>query len=266
MGDKSKAIARLHRALAAIPDLKRKPSGNPDFTKWHRNTEVAVANTFGPDTRHVKDFTDISYTLHAWSTGTPDSAWEEAYRSGLTRAESVLQSMVEEVEEYWDDSSVDEGVVITPADPAQNPRDVFIVHGRDGEAKEMVARLVGQIGLNPIILHEQANEGRTIIEKFERHSSVGFAIVLLTPDDVGGLANSDELRPRARQNVVMELGYFMGRLGRQRVCALMAPSIEIPSDIAGVVYVPLDVGGAWKLALVKELKAAGFEIDANKAF
>jgi predicted nucleotide-binding protein len=87
--------------------------------------------------------------------------------------------------------------------------------------------------------------------------------VLLTPDDVGG-TGSDALRPRARQNVVLELGYFLGHLGRQRVCALHKGLLELPSDVNGVVYVPLDDAGGWKLKLARELKDAGFSIDTNK--
>lgn len=140
---------------------------------------------------------------------------------------------------------------------------VFVVHGRDEAAKEKVARYLAFIGFDPIILHEQANEGQTIIEKFERHGDVGFAVVLLTPDDVGG-AKDGELAPRARQNVVLELGYFMGRLTRARVCALKSGDLELPTDFAGVVYEEMDTAGAWKQALARELQSAGHEVDWNK--
>ena len=117
-----------------------------------------------------------------------------------------------------------------------------------------------------MILHEQPNQGRTIIEKFEEHAQVGFAVVLLTPDDVGSLkGENNHLKPRARQNVIFEFGFFIGRLGRHRVCALTKGDVEIPSDYDGVVYVPLDDHGAWKMKLVKELKAAEFDVDANLA-
>lgn len=155
-------------------------------------------------------------------------------------------------------------VTIDEPAPATAPsKKVFIVHGHAGEPREAVARFLEQLGLEPIILHEQANQGRTIIEKFEAHADVGFAIVLLTPDDVGG-PDGREQRPRARQNVILELGYFIGRLGRSQVCALMMGEIELPSDILGVAWTPLDTGGAWKQALAKELAAAGYEFDWNK--
>jgi predicted nucleotide-binding protein len=142
---------------------------------------------------------------------------------------------------------------------------VFIVHGHDEACRESVARFLEQQGIQPIILHEQASKGRTIIEKLEAHADVDFAIVLLTPDDVGSVADSQEpLKPRARQNVILELGYFIGKLGRDRVCAIHKDSVALPSDILGVVYVPFDRGSGWKLLLGKELREAGIAVDLNK--
>ena len=125
-----------------------------------------------------------------------------------------------------------------------------------------MARFLERIGFSVIILHEQPNGGRTIIEKFEKHGDVGFAVVLLTPDDVGGLKGEDQ-RPRARQNVILELGYFIGRLGRERVLALKSGDIELPSDFVGVAYQEFDSGAAWQRALALELQNAGYEIDWN---
>jgi len=142
-------------------------------------------------------------------------------------------------------------------------RDVFVVHGRDEGAKQTVARFLEKLNLHPIILHEQPNQGRTIIEKLHRHSEVSFAVVLLTPDDEGRQVGTSEWQPRARQNVILELGFFVGLLGRERVCALRSPGVEVPSDLAGVVYIELDPKGAWTLALGRELKAARLEIDLN---
>ena len=143
--------------------------------------------------------------------------------------------------------------------------DVFVVHGHDHDASDTVARFIERLGLKPIILREQPNRGRTIIEKFEDYSNVGFAVVLMTPDDLGALASERErLKPRARQNVVFELGFFIGKLGRERVCVLYEQDVEIPSDYDGVVYVPKDERGAWKQDLAKELNAAGIPVDMNK--
>ena len=148
---------------------------------------------------------------------------------------------------------------------ARSSRKVFVVHGHDEALKLDVARFVEKLGLEVVILAEQANQGRTIIEKFEAHAEdAGFAIVLLTPDDVGApVANSSVLKSRARQNVILELGYFIGKLTRSRVCALHKGDVELPSDILGVVY--LSISGNWKLELAAEMKMAWPDLDLNKA-
>jgi predicted nucleotide-binding protein len=139
---------------------------------------------------------------------------------------------------------------------------VFIVHGHDVSAKESTARFLEKLDLVPVVLHEQANEGQTVIEKFESHANVGFAVILLTPDDVGANATTPEkLQGRARQNVILELGYFTGKLGRRRVCALFRPGVEVPSDFHGVLFTELDAQGGWKTKLAQELVSAGLKIN-----
>jgi predicted nucleotide-binding protein len=141
---------------------------------------------------------------------------------------------------------------------------VFIVHGRDEAVKEKVARFVGKLNLTPIILHEQPNEGKTIIEKLETYTDVDFAVILYTPCDEGRLKGDQDFKARARQNVVFEHGLLIGKLGREKVCALVQGNdIEILSDINGVVYHPLDDHDGWHLKLAKELKSVGFNIDLN---
>lgn len=147
-----------------------------------------------------------------------------------------------------------------------NMQKVFIVHGRDDHIKTDVARFLEQMEISPIILHEQASQGKTIIEKIEEHSNVGYGIVLYTPCDKGGLADCEdsELKPRARQNVVFEHGYLIGKLGRDRVCALMKDEVEYPNDISGILYIKYQNNDAWKFELARELKNAGYSIDLNK--
>jgi internalin A len=146
---------------------------------------------------------------------------------------------------------------------------VFIVHGHDN-VKEAVARFIEKAGLEVIILKERPSRGKTIIEQLEDYSDVDFAVVLLTPDDVGGLAknkgNSSELLERARQNVILELGFMMGKLGRSNVCVLHKGNIELPSDYQGVIYIEIDNNEAWKQKLAREIKEAGLEVDMNKLF
>jgi len=151
---------------------------------------------------------------------------------------------------------------------------VFIVHGHDETTKLSVARFLEKLDLNVIILHEQPNKGRTIIEKLEANSSevdIGYAVVLLTPDDMGGTASNAAktssklpLRHRARQNVVFELGYFIAKLGRERVAALYSEGVELPSDYQGVLYTKLDGSDSWKFELAREMKAAGIDLNLSK--
>lgn len=145
-------------------------------------------------------------------------------------------------------------------------RRVFIVHGRNGELKNELARLLERLNFEPIILHELADRGDTIFAKLiGQMSDVGFAFVLLTPDDVGGAAPTTT-KPRARQNVVFEHGLFVGHLRSDRVCAITKGEIELPSDLHGVLYKPIPSDGSIASIMydiIKELKAAGYEVDAN---
>lgn len=152
---------------------------------------------------------------------------------------------------------------VATAVPSPNMKKVFIVHGRDEHAKTDAARFIESLKYEAIILHEQVSEGKTIIEKIDAHTNVGFGLILYTPCDVGGLANDPNQKSRARQNVVFEHGYLIGKIGRGKVCALVKEGVETPNDINGVVYVPLDSHGAWKVKVANEMKAAGYAIDLN---
>ncbi len=178
------------------------------------------------------------------------------YKSDMVNSIKSLEGIRDRLE-LFDESSVNHSFAFGD--------EVFIVHGRDDGPKETVAGFLRKLGLKATILHEQPSEGLTIIEKLEKYANnAGFAIVLFTPDDVGALKNEieDQGKPRARQNVVFELGYFIGKLGRKRVCPLFKGEIEKPSDIDGVIYVPMN-GEDWKLKLCQEMKNADFPIDMN---
>lgn len=142
---------------------------------------------------------------------------------------------------------------------------VFIVHGHDNEAKQEMARTLTKGGFDPIILHEQPDSGRTIIEKIERYSDVCYAVVLYTECDKGRDKNNpvEQERNRARQNVVFEHGYLIGKLGRDHVSALVKGDVETPGDISGVVYTPMDTGGAWKIQLANNMQDIGLSVDMN---
>ena len=177
----------------------------------------------------------------------------------LNAAVSVLNERMEDLVDTPRQLPV--AVQSVPKQDSSN-RKVFIVHGQDEGAKQAVARQLERSACVPVILHEQPNGGKTIIEKFEHNADVGFAVVLLTPDDIV-TDQQGKLAKRARQNVILELGYFVGRLGRSKVMAIKKGDVDLPSDIHGVVWVEMDEYDGWKVKLAKELKSAGYPIDLN---
>lgn len=148
----------------------------------------------------------------------------------------------------------------------QRPRSVkgntaFIVHGHDHDLKNEVLLLFKRAGVNAWVLHEQADRGRTIIDKLiEETNPAGYAIALLTPDDL-----THDGSNRARQNVILEIGYFIGKLGKERLRMIVKGDVEIPSDLWGVLYEKYDAGGAWKIRLLKEMQAVGIYVDLQAA-
>src|SRR6266446_133594 len=162
-------------------------------------------------------------------------------------------------------TSKDESTMQNSTPKTKEARKVFVVHGHDDGPREAACRVLEKLGLVPVVLFEQPNEGQTIVEKFEKHASdADFAVVILTPDDTGYPAGEQmKARSRARQNVVLELGYFAGKLQRRNIVVLHKGEVELPSDYHGVLYVPIDAHGAWKWRLAAEIKKAGIEVDLN---
>jgi predicted nucleotide-binding protein len=189
---------------------------------------------------------------------TPPEALE--YEKGIARSQvDFLRSLVKRLELH------DVVGASMPTKSATSSRRVFLVHGHDEGAKQEVARFLESLDLEVIILHERPSRGRTVIEKFEANADVGFAVVLLTPDDVARARSGNEAEElRARQNVLLELGYFVGKLGRGNVCALKKNDVTVPSDLLGVVYVSFDESSSWRTELAKELRAADIPFDAAR--
>jgi predicted nucleotide-binding protein len=155
---------------------------------------------------------------------------------------------------------------VTFNQPQLSRGDILLVHGREEATKESLLEFLGTLGLHPLVLHEQPDGGKSMIEKFGESPGIHFAIILLTPDDIAAPRHKPKERQlRVSQNVIFELGYFMGKLGRGRVCALYKEGGEILSDYSGTVYIPMDSRGGWRLLVAKEIKQAGMEIDLNKA-
>jgi predicted nucleotide-binding protein len=267
-----RGIARLDERIAELRafDVRTVPDGpSPELTALSADIKDTLERCFGENTSAYRRFQSaarLQFIPMGFADGYPlrhhyqDGAKDYIAQS-IGLLESAQRALQQDLEDVQHEAASSSGPTVTEA-PALSRR-VFVVHGHDDGAREAVARFLEKIGFKAIILHEQANQGRTVIEKVEAHGDVGFAVVLLTPDDTG-CAKGGELEPRARQNVLLELGYFIGRLGREKVCALKRGDLEIPSDFAGAVWEKMDDSGGWKQALGRELQAAGHEVDWNR--
>lgn len=244
----------LQQLCETADELSKKyiSSSSPDFKAWKIRADRLLIRRFGKDSYEFKSFNKISYSLSFFTSGTPDSAFVEACADGLRSAKAVLET-------YLDEFS-DEGETGSTANVGDYSK-VFIVHGHNGELRERVARIIERQGLTAVVLNEQSNQGKTIIEKLEIEGDAAGAVCLFTADDEGRAQAEQSEKPRARQNVVFEAGYFIGRLGRENVAILVDKGIEIPSDLQGVVYTGTD---SWEFGLLKELKSMGYSIDFNK--
>lgn len=230
-------------------------SSTPEFIAWHTRADRFIRNYYG-DGPEFKDFSNEVYGLMVWTSST--GHWDEvqACREGLISTKAKFGVYLEELEDE-ENSNRKESVEVKNKEFSK----VFIVHGHNGELKQEVARVLEKQGIEAIILSEQANKGATIIEKFEKNSDVGAAICLFTEDDCGKAKEDNELKSRARQNVVFEAGYFIGKLGRQNVVIITNDKVELPGDLAGVVYTNNKM---WEVEVLKELKEIGFSVDMNK--
>jgi predicted nucleotide-binding protein len=236
----------IEQKLLELSERGMKVGSSFDYANWDRQVHGFLSAAI--DYATAQAFWD--------SGGSGDAGWQYRVSGQIGYLDGLAVKLKRGIP-----SEVQPAQRVAPT-PTRASNRVFLVHGHDDGAKELVARFLGKLKLDTIILHEQPNGGRTIIEKFEAFSDVGFAIVLMTPDDVGASAGTPEkLVKRARQNVILELGYFTGKIGRTRVCALHKPGLEIPSDIHGVLYVELDNGGGWKAKLAQELVQAKVDID-----
>lgn len=236
-------------------------NGHPDdFENWRTATEVTLRTVMGADSPLLADFHKVRYTPQVWVSGMDMSGYRPA---GVKRIVAILEAAKSELalREELEQVVQSEESPAEKAVAAEHGR-VFIVHGHDEARKHELLRVLQDVtGTRPIILHEQPSGGRSILEKLEAYAaSAGFAVALLTADDVGRSTDGDDA-PRARQNVVFEAGYFAGRLGRARVVLLHEAAVELPSDLHGVVYVPLDLAGAWKMKLVHEMASASIAVD-----
>jgi len=290
--NKDTQLDDLQRLIEDIEKVRIKPRMSPKFKSWHRETLETLERVFGRRSRQVKDFETIRYNLATFSNKTPESKFEEAFQQGLMNAAIMLSAAVKELKKGDAGSSskseaapAAQRVPETPVpaaapsirEPAASPNPtsapvakeppsivkramtasgnkIFIVYANDIGMKDEVSMFLSKMGVSTIMLKESADSGVSLIDELEKHDNVHYAIVMLNPDASG-----------ISENTVYELGLIVGRLGRNRVCGLVKEYIGILANYSGISYVPVDPAGAWKFLLIKQLKDAGFNIDANLA-
>jgi predicted nucleotide-binding protein len=269
--DRKTFASELDERLALGEEILERPVSN------HEELEAAGADYYTWDdynsTLLKQRFTtaEIAEEYSFWGVGVIGGhySFEEKVadlRDDVQKKLRRLQSVRGRLDLYEEPPDLPVAVARQAAVAAAAGRTIFIVHGQAEAPKLAVHGLVRKLtSEDPVILHNQPSKGRTIIEKFEDHAGeAAFAVIILTADDIGGLARDEDLAPRARQNVVFEFGFFVGALGRNRVAVLHETGVELPSDIHGLLYIPLDDAGGWKLLLARELKAAGIDVKPDE--
>ena len=248
---------KLKKIVDEIPELitAKVTSLDPEFKAWKISAERFLVNKYGKNSLEHKNFCGTAFSSEFPLYSTHADEVREC-QGGLKICRATFQIYLDEMQE---DDIPEEAPVKSPTSFSK----VFIVHGHDSALRESVARIIEKQGIEAIILTEQANKGRTIIEKFEDYSDVNGAICLFTADDIGKARRQADEMPRARQNVVFEAGYFMGKLGRDHIVILADKGVEMPSDLSGVVHTDT---ANWRIDLLKELRAMGYTVDFNKLF
>jgi predicted nucleotide-binding protein len=250
----------------------------PDVKALQTSIEESLSTVFGHGTVEynryrraaIFDWGPIDSTpdwMAARSASPEYANYTQDFRPYLVKSKedaiALLRQAVRGLEEEIGDrgGSAADPIGAVPMTTA-NPSKIFVVHGHDGAPKAEVARFIEKLGFEAIILHERPNKGRALITKFQQESAgAGFAVVLMTPDDLGKARDAPALNGRARQNVIFELGFFIGKLGPEHVAALVKNDVELPSDYDGVAYISLDTD--WQTKLGMELQEAGYKFDWN---
>ena len=242
---------KLRKLYNEIDELKNKDSSSDsDFKAWKTDVQLCLSGLYGENSIQFKNFNSRHFSPMVIGGNTD---WHKPYVRDLETTKKEFERYICDFEE--------EGINTNMGKNRTSNNKVFIVHGHDGELKEKVARRLEQQGIEAIILSEQVNRGRTIIEKLEAYSDVNVAIILFTQDDLGvAKEEKGNEKYRARQNVVFEAGYFMGYLGRENIIMIADENVEIPGDLSGMVYTTRD---SWEFEMLKELNAAGMKVNMN---
>lgn len=245
------------RVADIVYDKNQEDEFNNERRKWQKFVEELLKQSFSVTNNvYHKEFCETGQSL----IFVPGQDYIQEERDEINKKIAYLESLIECIPLI--PSSVESSIAPVEQSHPSKSKKVFIVHGHDVANRAEVELLVKKLGYEPIVLFKQASGGKTVIEKLEDETdSVCFAIILYTACDFGRDKSDGKDQPRARQNVVFEHGYLCAKLGRDHVCALVEPGIEVPSDLAGVVYISLS--GPWDYQIAKEMKQAGLEIDLN---
>lgn len=253
---------RLHNEVVVAYQERNSTFGDERFLSWRAKfSNFLDVNMPGESSRLNMKLEHMVYTI-----GRSESPAQTFWRQDGEICESFIESLITDVknDEYDFKHTKPESKKPELKSNNNKPTAVFIIHGHDELTKTQAARFIEKLGYKAVILHEQASGGKTIIEKIEAHTNVGFAIAIYTPDDSGNTQKNvaeGKLNNRARQNVIFEHGYLIGKLGRDKVTALVVGNVEMPSDVSGVVYV---ADTNWQIDIAKEMKNAGYDVDFNK--
>ncbi len=252
--------------IRAISNHNELAAANSDYKLWTEYNFEMLKQVFNIENNDYKDsYDNAGYNIMVGQLGEVKGNPVLSFKNMVKYKLDNLKSLLTRTELLKSQVPTSTPVLVVTAIPTVSQTEVFIVHGHDEAAKTKTARFIEKLGLTPIILHEQASGSKTVIEKIEAYSNVGFGIILYTPCDIGGKKEEKpQLKNRARQNVVFEHGFLIGKIGRKNVCALVKDDIETPNDISGVVYVKMDDEDAWHLKIARELRNSGYDIDMNK--
>lgn len=261
----------FERKIELVNQLKEELNGlryKSDISEretFMRKAESTLRMVLGEGSYHTNDLKKVVFSPMVLMTDRDNTdVYTRSFNRGKGRVESILDGILHELHLQEEINVSRPGNADSKEEGNPKSNKVFIVHGHDDGLKNEVARLVEGLGFEAVILHEKASGGGTIIEKIERYSDVGFAIVLYTPCDEGKVKSVGTYRDRARQNVVFEHGYFISKLGRSNVVALhKGDDIELPNDISGVIYVKYEKVN-WKFEIAREMDDCGYEINYRK--
>ena len=250
-------LKHLCEIITSIENLEFNDWGNQD--KIQKRIELFIKRVYGTDSEYLDHLQSIPFQNYGYDSESLEEN-KKTWNEGKKFYKNICEVFIEEIAKF-DDQTND---LVKPSELHVISNKIFVVHGHDDEMLYAVESFILTIEKEPIILRKQPNKGRTIIEKFEDYSDVDFAIVLFSPDDEGRAKTEDKFKPRPRQNVVFELGFFIGKLGRNKVVVLhrTITDFEMLSDFTGVLFEPYETG--WELKIARELKSAGCEIDLNK--